>query len=377
MEFVTRSTLTISWYDGRATALDAMTGQVCEVSRDTLLILDRCAGGATVQQVTEDLRADGYDVDPAEVHSTLTELQAAGLVRRAAAGGGNPDANAAWRRWGPEAMLFHFGTKDVPFAASAEEAERLYADVSAHAQPPLFKRYPRAPTVVLPRPRPVESRRFVDVLLNRRTVREFDERAVEVEQLSAVLFYSFAPQSFVDIDGLGALPLRPYANGGARSELEIYLNVRGVAGLDDGLYHYEPVAHCLEFLRERLDQAQLTHLSHQQVMCARAPVTLFVTGVVERLAHKYHNARALRVMYLDAGHLGQTFALVATAHGLGPYQTAAFRDSDVERALGIDGTDETVLYLLGFGVPAAVVENRLRPAGLGAAALTRLYDDQP
>ncbi|MGN9846575.1 SagB/ThcOx family dehydrogenase [Nonomuraea sp. H19] len=371
--YTTRPTLAVCWRDGQAVALEAVSGRTCEINQDTIAILNRCASGATAVQVTEALRADGYDVTADEVGQTLAELAKAGLLCDGEAVGG-PDA---WSRWTPEAMLFHFGTKDLPYVNSPEQARQVYEEITASAPPALFKRYPNAPIVILPRPRPADSPRFTDVLLRRRTIRSYQDTPVDVEQLSAVLHYSFAPQQFADLDGLGALPLRTYANGGARSELEIYLNARGVSGLDDGLYHYGPISHCLEFLREPLDKAALLHLSHQQSMCGDAPVTLFVTGVVGRVAHKYHNARALRVIYMDAGHLGQNFALVATAYGLGPYQTAAFRDSEVEQTLGIDGRAETALYMLGMGVPAADPAGRLRPAGLSAAAITTLYDDHP
>jgi nitroreductase len=59
------------------------------------------------------------------------------------------------------------------------------------------------------------------------------------------------------------------------------------------------------------------------------------------------------VFLLNAGHLGQTFALTATALGLGPFQTAAFADSAVAQACGLDNIGHTPLYILAAGHPAA------------------------
>jgi nitroreductase len=53
----------------------------------------------------------------------------------------------------------------------------------------------------------------------------------------------------------------------------------------------------------------------------------------------------------DAGHYGQTFALAATAMGLGPFQTVMFNDSEVEKLLGVDSDEEFAVYLLTAGVP--------------------------
>jgi nitroreductase len=53
---------------------------------------------------------------------------------------------------------------------------------------------------------------------------------------------------------------------------------------------------------------------------------------------------------LDAGHLCQTFLLVATSLGLAPFCTAALADSAIERDLRIDGVNESVIYACGVGV---------------------------
>jgi nitroreductase len=55
------------------------------------------------------------------------------------------------------------------------------------------------------------------------------------------------------------------------------------------------------------------------------------------------------VVLLDAGHLGQTFALAATSLGLAPFCTAAIDDPRIEQHLGVDGIDEAVLFAVGVG----------------------------
>ena len=68
------------------------------------------------------------------------------------------------------------------------------------------------------------------------------------------------------------------------------------------------------------------------------------------------HARAYRVVLLDAGHLCQTFCLVATWLGLAPFCTAAMNDTLIEDDLKIDGISESALYVAGVGFP------RSRPA---------------
>ena len=93
---------------------------------------------------------------------------------------------------------------------------------------------------------------------------------------------------------------------------------------------------------------------------------LFVmTARWRRSIWKYRSPRAYRVVTLDAGHLAQTFCLVATWLGLAPFTTAALRDSGVEETLGIDGITESVLYLAGVGMPRA--RRGIRSGGSPAA----------
>jgi SagB-type dehydrogenase family enzyme len=84
-----------------------------------------------------------------------------------------------------------------------------------------------------------------------------------------------------------------------------------------------------------------------------------MTAVIERSSWKYRHSHAYRVLYLDAGHLGQTFQLVCTYLGLGPCTFAATHNRLIERELGLDGVSEIVIYTAAVGVPTPI-----RDAGL-------------
>ena len=77
-----------------------------------------------------------------------------------------------------------------------------------------------------------------------------------------------------------------------------------------------------------------------------------MTAVISRSLWKYQDEVTYRTLFLDAGHLAQTFCLLATARGLGPFTTAAIQDSYIEKLIGIDGVEEFPVYLCGAGVPA-------------------------
>ena len=76
---------------------------------------------------------------------------------------------------------------------------------------------------------------------------------------------------------------------------------------------------------------------------------MLMTAVFPRVQWKYHSPRAYLSILVDAGHVCQTFCLVATWLGLAPFCTMALADSKIESDLGIDGVRESILYAAGVG----------------------------
>lgn len=373
--------LVVTFPAGGLAAERATGGGRVTINNDTMAVLAACRDGATAAQATEALAAAGYDTSAREAAAALETLAGAGLLCRSAADGTFPAAADAARitadptwggRWGTAAWLFHFATRDAGGASREDLAALRAEDLTA----PVFKRYPDAPRASLPPPAPLPPVSFGDVLAGRRTIREFAGRPVSAQQLSQLLYHAHAPHHLVHAEPFGLLPRRAWANGGARSELEAYVTVRGAAGLDDGLYHYQPAGHYLELLGPAATPAQLLDLTYQQEMCAAAPVTVFITAVPGRCSIKYRHARALRVIYSDVGCLAQVFAMAAHAAGLGAYITAAFADADAERMLAADGVRETMLLILGAGIPASGPPPEITvPASPPGSLPAALFDD--
>lgn len=344
-------------------------GGTVAASQDILSILGICAGGAAIDDILRGLRVDADTPTRAAVESAVTQLCSAGLL---AADGGSKTANSeTWTHWGPEAQYFHWATKDAPYLES-DDTKRVYADKLATTdQPALFKSYPHATRIFLPRSETPSDATFQDVLRGRRTRRIFSDAAVPLAAFARTLEGTFGPTLFIDAGVFGVLPFHTYANAGARSEVEAYVTVSNVEGVDNGLYHYNLIEHSLEHLSDPLTRDELDFAAYQQPMVTDAAAVIFLTSVVARLGHKYRHPRSLRAMYMDLGHVGQTFAMVATANGLGPNQTAAFRDTFVEGRLGIDGVEETAGYCLAVGMTAA---GDFSPMSLAAASRTQFVD---
>jgi SagB-type dehydrogenase family enzyme len=256
----------------------------------------------------------------------------------------------AWRPWLPDAGVMHFGTKDAPYVEGAAATAVVEGLLQAAPQPPFSKRRAGTPVVKLPRPAGTKTT-LLDSLFQRRTHRSFSPDPLRLDQLSALLSYVWGVTGYLEDPLLGRLPLKTSPSGGARHPEEVYVVALRVEGLKPGIYHYVPDHHCLEFIPVPAAPARAVEYCAGQDWVAGAAALFIMTAALARTMWKYPFPRAYRLLLTEAGHLCQTFCLVATALGLGPFCTMALKDSLIERDLGLDGFDEAVLYVAGVGVP--------------------------
>ena len=308
-------------------------------------LLERAA--RPVDRVTLGDSAPGAD----EVLDRLLELEV--LVPAAGSAAPGEATPELWRHWGTLARRFHTECRDVNYLVGGPRRAEVAEEIATSGPAPAsWKTYPGAPVVMLPRVPLRLDAPFDAVLAGRRTHRVFTDDELSLDQLGTLLLYSFSPLRHLGAGDFGYAQGRASASAGGRHEVEAYVVVHAVEGVPAGLYHYAPDRHCLELLDPDVDRSVLAPLVHDQDASTNGAVTVLTTAVAARLAWKYRHPRAYRLWMYDAGHYGQTFALTATALGLGPFQTVAFADSAIERLLGVDPDEEFAVYLLGAGVPA-------------------------
>jgi SagB-type dehydrogenase family enzyme len=292
------------------------------------------------------------------IHTVLERLVRLGFLvpaRRTR----EPEIIATWKG-AFAAAYFHRTTSDLRYAVSASDRRRYFLERLALApQPRLFKTYSGAPRIRLAKsPDAVPSLPLADTLRSRRTVREFDRHPVELADLSTLLDGTWGQTGWVDAGPFGRLLSKTSPSAGARHPIECYVISWRVRGLEPGLYHYAVKTRSLERLRRGRFRSRAVRIASGQQWIGDAAFLCVMTAVAGRVFWKYGSSDAYRLFFLDAGHLGQTFALLATALGLGPFTTAAVQEKKIQEFLGIDGVREFPIYLCGAGVPRAKVIGR-------------------
>jgi SagB-type dehydrogenase family enzyme len=214
-------------------------------------------------------------------------------------------------------------------------------------KPETYKQYPDRPRVALPRPETDGGAPLWEILSRRRSVRDFEPRPLADRQLSQLLWASQG----ITAEQFG-YQFRTVPSAGALYPVETYLVVNNVEGVAQGVYHYNIPEHCLEQLKEGDCRVAIARAALDQKIAYEANVVFAWTVVFQRSKWKYKQ-RAYRYVYLDAGHIAQTVALAAVALGLGSCQIAALYDEEVNDLLGLDGIEESAVYLTVVGNPNA------------------------
>ena len=213
-------------------------------------------------------------------------------------------------------------------------------------QPETFKRYPDAPRVTLPPAPAADGPGFWEVVAGRRSVREYAEPHLTLADLSALL-WAAAGVNRVEY----GFPFRTVPSAGGLYPVETYVVAYHVDGLEPGVYHYAVVERVLERLRAGDFGSAAAAAALDQPIASEADALFCWSAVFGRSMWKY-GERAFRYVYLDAGHIAHSVALAAVALGLGSCQIAALFDDEANELIGLDGEEESVIYLTTVGRPA-------------------------
>jgi len=184
-----------------------------------------------------------------------------------------------------------------------------------------------------------------EVIVQRRSIREFSHQSITFPELSQLIW---ATQGITS--KAWGFEFRASPSAGALYPIETYLVANRVEEIPSGLYHYNVKEAQLILLKEGHFGPEICQAGLGQELLEEAACVFIWTAVVERSKWKYRE-RAYRYIYMDAGHIGQTLYLAATALDLGCCTVGAFFDEEVDRVMGVDGKEEITVYLGAVGRP--------------------------
>lgn len=230
--------------------------------------------------------------------------------------------------------LFHENTKNYDTRKWYDDSN--HPDAWSEVE---YRTYPRCESINVEYPELSETT-LESVLERRQSPSEFSDASVDFEDLCGLL-------SGVKItheqDGTRH---RTYPSGGAQYAPELYISVRDVNHVDDGIYHFNVRDDKLEQLDTDPLQDDIASMSITN-QPANAPIIAIITAVLARTEGKY-GIRGYRYAHIASGHLVQNLLLCAEALALGGRPWGDILEKKIDAALPLSES-ETTIYAALFG----------------------------
>jgi SagB-type dehydrogenase family enzyme len=215
-------------------------------------------------------------------------------------------------------------------------------------QPPLELPYPEG-VELIPLPTPSEVKipalDLRTAIERRKTVRKYQDKPLTMAELSFLLWTTQGIREVIS----RPVTMRNVPSAGARHAFETYILVNRVMPLTPGLYRFIATKHALlPVTLNATIMAEIMHACLDQAQIEGSAVTFIWDAVVERMFWRY-NERGYRYLHLDAGIVGQNLALAAEAIDCGVCAIGAFNDDLLNKAIGLDGETQFVIYATTVG----------------------------
>jgi SagB-type dehydrogenase family enzyme len=178
----------------------------------------------------------------------------------------------------------------------------------------------------------------------RRSTREYSEQPLTLGEVAQLLW---AAQGITAPAGLRTAP-----SPGAVYPLRLYLAAGAVAGLEPGIYRYDPDTHSMKLTALGDARASLSSAALGQQCAEDCAALIAIAASYRRLTAEF-GAHARRLALIEAGHVGQNLCLEATALGLGCVGLGRFETDLAHDALHLPDSEEP-LYLVAVGRKPAV-----------------------
>jgi len=193
--------------------------------------------------------------------------------------------------------------------------------------------------ITLPEPRYDSDISLEESLLNRRSIRDYGNDPVTLQEVSQLLW---AAQGVTDTSGHRTAP-----SAVALYPLSIYVIAGNVLEIVDGVYVYTPDNHSIKRIKNGDFRDELATAAMGQASIRQGAVSFVVTVDYGMVMSRFGD-KGERFGTLEAGHAAQNLCLQATALDLGLVTAGAIYDDQVADVLDLP-ENLTPLYVIPVG----------------------------
>lgn len=196
-------------------------------------------------------------------------------------------------------------------------------------------------------------------------------------RLSLLLLCSYGVTARMKTTVGDSVYLRAAPSAGGLYPAEIYLIVRGLAFMPQGIYNYQSQTHSLVHFWDDTVWPQLQAACFWHRIVEQTQLVLAITGVFWRSAWRYED-RAYRRICLDTGHLLGNLELAGNLADYRPHLISGFNDRLADEMLFLDREREGTLALVPLGDRLQISQNLPpRQLTLLPSGIQNRYPDLP
>lgn len=199
---------------------------------------------------------------------------------------------------------------------------------------------------------PPKTGRIAALAAARRSERAFEPRAMGGQILSDLLHAGYGIVDRSALEGGHSFLRRGVPSAGGLYPLELYVMARNVAGLADGIHHFDPREPALELVGAGDWRPAAADIFYTWPFIEHANLVICIGASFPRSQKKY-GPRGYRYILIEAGHVAQNLCLAAAEMELATLCMGGFRDGALNRLLGLDPQLEGVVYAVAAGFPGS------------------------
>lgn len=176
-------------------------------------------------------------------------------------------------------------------------------------------------------------------IFERRSIREFSQKAMPLQQLGQLLW---SAQGITD----QANAYRAAPSAGALFPLKLYVAISNVDELADGIYQYLPAEHSLKQISPDRRQEEIAAAAANQQFLNDANLLLLIAADFDVTAARY-GEKAGQYVFLEAGHAAQNILLQAVSLELGAVPIGAIDETRFKDIFNLDELEPVYLVAVG------------------------------
>ncbi|MCH2188326.1 SagB/ThcOx family dehydrogenase [Candidatus Gracilibacteria bacterium] len=215
--------------------------------------------------------------------------------------------------------------------------------------PELYKKIKSIKNIKLGKVLDLPDGSFLDLLYARKSVRNFNNEKVTFDELSTIFYIGLRGVKEVRenisnyMSDLSQLKQSEYI------AFEFYIMIYNVEGIEPGIYHYNLENNEFCLIKKGNYSNEVTDIQMGQKVIERSKFSIYIGVDFYRYMWRYRYSKKYTLLLMQVGKVAQQIITISQVLGIGSFMSPAIKDSKIEKLIGLDGINESVVYFLSFG----------------------------